>query len=219
MGIQSLEQRLERMVDGVFSRHRSTIKPIELGRRMLREMDDHRSVDVKGRRIVPNDFRFRLNPRDHAGFADFEAALRTELADAAREYARDEGYHFLGGVTVTLADDDQQRPGRFSLESHLRPSSDAPASASVVTPAGDRITLGDAAIAIGRSSECGIALADSNISRRHAEIKRLGTNWAISDLQSTNGTLVNGERITTNRVLRDGDVITVGETNLRYETS
>ena len=56
MGMQALEQRLERMVDGVFRRSRNSIRPIELGRRLIREMDDHRTVDVKGQRVVPNDF-------------------------------------------------------------------------------------------------------------------------------------------------------------------
>jgi hypothetical protein len=59
MGLQSFERSLERMVEGVFSRgSHSSIRPVELGRRLLREMDDNRSVDVKGRRIVPNDFTF-----------------------------------------------------------------------------------------------------------------------------------------------------------------
>ena len=56
MGLQSLERRLERMVEGVFRRSRGSIRPIELGRRLVREMDDNRTVDVKGRRMVPNDF-------------------------------------------------------------------------------------------------------------------------------------------------------------------
>ena len=64
MGLQSFERGLERMVEGVFSRRsRSSIRPVELGRRLLREMDDHRSVDVKGRRIVPNAFTFHLSPQ------------------------------------------------------------------------------------------------------------------------------------------------------------
>ena len=76
MGLQSFEHGVERMVEGVFSRSgKSSIRPIELGRRLVREMDDHRSVDVKGRRIVPNQFQFHISPRDHAGFAEIEAAF------------------------------------------------------------------------------------------------------------------------------------------------
>ena len=80
MGLQSFERSLERMVEGVFSRgSHSSIRPVELGRRLLREMDDNRSIDVKGRRIVPNDFSFKLSAKDHAGFADIDDALNNEV--------------------------------------------------------------------------------------------------------------------------------------------
>ena len=97
MGMQSFERRLERMVDGVFTRRtRGSIRPIELGRRLVREMDDNRSVDVKGRRIVPNDFTIALSSGDRESFSDIETTLTTELGEAAKEYAREEGYHNEG---------------------------------------------------------------------------------------------------------------------------
>src|SRR5688572_5733738 len=121
MGLQSFERALENMVEVVFSRSsRSSIRPVELGRRLLREMDDHRSVDVKGRRIVPNAFTFHLSPRDHAGFADIDNALHHELCEAAREYARDEGYHFVGPLEIELVVDNALKPGRFGIASQLR---------------------------------------------------------------------------------------------------
>src|SRR5688572_14706326 len=121
MGLQSFERALENMVEVVFSRSsRSSIRPVELGRRLLREMDDHRSVDVKGRRIVPNAFTFHLSPKDHAGFAEIDHALHHELCEAAREYARDEGYHFVGPLTVELVVDNALKPGRFGIASQLR---------------------------------------------------------------------------------------------------
>ena len=89
MGLQSFEHGLERMVTGVFSRgSRSTIRPVELGRRLLREMDDHRSVDVKGRRIVPNAFTIVLSAKDHAGFADIENATSSGAARRTRRTSR-----------------------------------------------------------------------------------------------------------------------------------
>lgn len=68
---------------------------------------------------------------------------------------------------------------------------------------------------IGRQNECEIVLEDPQISRRHAEIIRDSSGWAILDLQSTNGTSLNGERIS-QRHLRDGDIITVGTTTIRF---
>lgn len=94
-------------------------------------MDDHRSVDVKGRRLVPNVFTFHFSPRDHAGFAEIEHALVHELCEAAREYARDEGYHFVGPVQVELVVDNALKPGRFGIASSLReghPASPSPTS-------------------------------------------------------------------------------------------
>ena len=99
--------------------------PIELGRRLVREMDDNRSVDVKGRRIVPNDFTIVLSQADRDGFGDIEATLTTELAEAAKEYAREEGYHFMGPVTVRLSAETTMKNGRFNVI--IRCSSRVPA--------------------------------------------------------------------------------------------
>ena len=83
---------------------------------------------------------------------------------------------------------------------------------------GSRIVLGMEPIVIGRLPECTVALNDPNVSRRHAEIRRLGSDVVVADLRSTNGTKVNGVPVT-ERVLEDGDEITVGTTTLRFETS
>jgi hypothetical protein len=218
MGLQSLEHRLERMVDGVFFRRsRGSIRPIELGRRLVREMDDHRSVDVKGRRIVPNDFTVTLNAVDHAGFDDIEDALVAELAEAAREYAREEGYHFMGPVTVQLAVDNELRTGRFQITSQLKQATTGPGMGSLVLPSGARVYVGEAPVVIGRLPECAVSVNDSNISRRHAEVRATPTAYVVVDLNSTNGTMVNGIRIADEHRLRDGDIISVGATHLRFE--
>ncbi len=68
---------------------------------------------------------------------------------------------------------------------------------------------------LGRLNACDICLPDANASRDHAELRREGAGWALADLGSTNGTLVNGAVIDTVR-LRDGDLITIGITELVY---
>ncbi len=219
MGMQGLEHRLERMVEGVFRRSRNSIRPIELGRRLIREMDDHRSVDVKGQRIVPNDFVVLLSPDDHAGFADIEDALRTELVEACREYAREEGYHFMGPVTVELRVDNSLKPGRFGISSSLKQSEAGKRPGTIVMPSGDRIELSDGRNVIGRLADCAVIVSDSNVSRRHAQIHRAGSGFVINDLGSTNGTFVNGERLIADHRVADGDIITVGAVSLRFEAS
>jgi hypothetical protein len=219
MGLQSFEHRLERMVDGVFSRRsRSSIRPIELGRKLVREMDDNRSIDVKGRRIVPNDFTVTLSAQDHSGFSDIEDTLITELTEAAREYAREEGYHFLGPVTVRLTVDNTLRRGRFGVVSQLKQAVGGLVG-SLILPSGERVALGSNPVTVGRLPECTISIADSNVSRVHAEFKAATNAFVVIDRGSTNGTLVNGVKISSEYQLSDGDIISFGSTHVRFEAS
>jgi hypothetical protein len=220
MGLQSMERRLERMVEGVFSRRRrGSIRPIELGRRLVREMDDNRSVDVKGRRIVPNDFTVLLSPTDHAGFSDIEDALTTELGEAAREYAREESYHFMGPVLVKLTVDNNLKAGRFGISSQLKQAAGGLGAGSLVLPSGERVALGEHVTTVGRLPESTISINDTNVSRNHSEIRTGSAAYVAVDLGSTNGTMVNGVRIVGEQRLNDGDIISFGSTHVRFEAS
>jgi hypothetical protein len=219
MGLQSLERRLERMVEGVFRGSRSAIRPIELGRRVVRAMDDQRSVDVKGRRVVPNDFTVYLSERDLHSFDEINDVLTSELVEAAREYAREEGYHFMGPVRVELAVDPNLRGGRFEVLAQLKQARGGAGAGSLVMPSGQRVSLGDRPVTIGRSSECTISLSDQNVSRRHAEVRPGPRGYAVADLGSTNGTTVNGTRIRAEQPLADGDILSFGATYIRFEAS
>jgi hypothetical protein len=97
VGLKGFERRLEHAVEGVFSRvFKSGVRPIEIGRRLTREMDDQRTVDVRGRTVAPNSFTVAISPDDHDAFVDIADTLARELCDAAREHARDESYSFRG---------------------------------------------------------------------------------------------------------------------------
>ncbi len=208
------------MVEGVFSRgSRSSVRPVELGRRLLREIDDQRNVDVRGRRIAPNEFRFQLNGRDHAAFADIDEALITELAEAAREYARTEHYHFMGPVRIELAVDNNLKPGRFNVESRMKERGGGVGAGSLVLPSGQRVPLGDQVTTIGRLPECTVPVNDPNVSRQHTEVRSSGSGYMLVDLGSTNGTKINGQRIHGEQLLADGDIVSVGSTHLRFEAS
>ena len=219
MGLQGFERRLERLVEGVFAKaFRSGLTPVEVGRRLTREMDLHRTPDMRGM-LAPNAFRVALSPGDRQRFASFEAAFVRELAEAAREHARAEGYHFIGPVDVELETDEGLTAGMFLLASEVRQGEDGVVGA-LVLPDGDRIQVGDDPVTIGRLPECDIVLSDSKVSRRHAEVRKDGSGVGVLlvDLGSTNGTLVNGQGVR-ERPLNDGDQITVGATILRFEAS
>jgi pSer/pThr/pTyr-binding forkhead associated (FHA) protein len=80
---------------------------------------------------------------------------------------------------------------------------------------GTRFEVKQRRVVIGRSRECDIQLADTNVSRRHAEVRQEGTSYWIVDLGSTNGLELNGKRVKRAK-LSDGDTITVGSTEVRF---
>lgn len=94
---------------------------------------------------------------------------------------------------------------------------DADRALSTVTVSGVEhdVALGGERVTVGRLASCDIKLADANVSREHAAFVREGAGWAIEDLGSTNGTYLNGEPVTYER-LRDGDVVSVGASELIY---
>lgn len=219
MGLQGFERKLENMVEGAFSRvFRSGLRPIELGRRLTREMDTGRSVDVRGRTVVPNAFSIRIGAEDHAQFADISDTLCRELCDAAREHAHDEGYAFLGPVSVELVADPRMRTGTFAMDARMKEGPAGTGAGSLLLPTNERYPLAEHSIALGRSQECDITLLDTNVSRRHAEIRPRGDGFVVVDLGSTNGTRVNGVPVS-ERELRDGDEITLGNTRLVFQAS
>src|SRR5439155_25566299 len=196
VGLAGFERRLERMVEGVFARaFRSGLRPVELGRRLVREIDDNRSVDVRGRTVVPNHFTVQVSPDDNERFAEIQDTLVRELCDAAREHARDEGYTFLGPVEVELIADERMHTGAFQIEGRMREGTGGSGAGSLLLPTGERVVLGEHTISVGRMPESNIVLADPNVSRNHAEIRPKGTGYVVVDLESTNGTKVNGIRV------------------------
>ncbi len=219
MGLKGFERRLERVVEGVFARaFTSSLRPVELGRRLTREMDDQRTVNVRGEVAAPNHFAVTLGPADHEQFVEIEQSLRGSLADAARDHAREEGYALMGPVEVNLELDPAMRTGSFALSARFKEGPAGTAGGSLVLPGGRRVELGAGTLTIGRSADCAIHLTDSSVSRRHAELRPSGSSWAVIDLGSTNGTRVNGAGASTT-ALRDGDTISVGDVQLRFEAS
>jgi hypothetical protein len=218
MGLQQFERRLERLVEGAFAKaFRSGLQPVELGRRLSREMDLQRTVGVHGL-IAPNRFKVALSPSDSERFTSFSEALVRELSEAVREHARDEGYHFVGPVEVELEADANLGQGEFLVAGEIAGGPGGHAAGSLSLADGSRVAIGDDPVTIGRQAECDVVLEDSNVSRRHAEIRRQGEDYVLVDLGSTNGSKVNGARVK-QQALADGDEITLGKTLLRFEAS
>ncbi len=130
--LRSIESKLESLFEGVFGRaFRTNVQPVELARKLVKEMDDHRTVSVS-RVYVPNEYTIYVSPADREQFADFEDSLREELQDYLAEHARRESYVLLTNARVKLETDDDLDLGVFGIATRFvrgaRPPQDAPAA-------------------------------------------------------------------------------------------
>jgi hypothetical protein len=71
---------------------------------------------------------------------------------------------------------------------------------------------------IGRDASCDLAIADMTVSRLHAELERTSEGWLLSDLESTNGTRVNGWRVRGKVPVRAGDLVSFGNLEVIFST-
>jgi len=226
MGLTRFERRLERLVEGVFAKtFPGTLQPVEIGQRIAREMDLQRTIGVRGIIVMPNIFKVSLATEDLERFSSFGSTLAKELAEAAYEHAQEERAHLLGAVEVLLLENPDLTPGVFEIMCEFKTpdlseqdedSSSRYPYAWLVLPNGDRIEIGDHPLLIGRLPTCSVLLDDPNVSRRHAEVRYEDGRLLVIDLGSTNGTWVNGSKVTHGE-LQDDDEIRVGTTTLRVE--
>lgn len=115
----SLLRDIEQKIEGVFERgfrraFRSNLQPVELARKLAREMEDHKTVSVS-RVYVPNEFTVYLSPKDREGFASYERSLVAELGSYLDAHARGAGLSLVAPATVTLATDEDLRIGEFGI--------------------------------------------------------------------------------------------------------
>ena len=235
MGIlEQFERRLEGLVEGIFTKaFRTGLQPVELATRILREMEANRTVGVR-EVWVPNRYVFTLSEEDRDRFRGTERALRRELEQVVREGADERGWGLVGPPEVTFETDAGLRQGEFGCQAMLveppttGSATPAPAAGPAPTPrsAAELVVVekgrtvrafpltGDRVV-IGRLGGSDIVLTDPGASRRHAEVRRENGRYVISDLGSTNGTLVNG-RADGERTLEEGDRISIGRTVLEF---
>ncbi len=128
--LRTIESKIEGLFEGVFGRaFRTHVQPIELARKLAKEMDDHRSVSVS-RVYVPNEYTVYLSPDDRKQFDGYEPALVGELQEYLAEHARREQYALLDTPSVLITTDDDLAVGEFGIATRLvaaeGPSAPAP---------------------------------------------------------------------------------------------
>jgi FHA domain-containing protein len=253
--LRTIEQKIEGLFEGIFGRaFRTNVQPVELARKLVKEMDDHRTVSVS-RVYVPNEYTVYLSPPDREQFESYEGSLRNELQEYLAEHARREGYVLLTPPTVSFQTDEDLTIGEFGIATRMaqgargarqaevpaaqvepgatmvyKPRTPLPESGTgqddaeialaqeivTLTIDGKRHEVDKRRVVIGRSKECDIKLDDPNASRRHAELRQEGSAYWLVDLDSTNGSVVNGHR-TARAKLESGDKITIGSTEMVFE--
>src|SRR3984885_14119040 len=113
--LRSIESKLESLFEGVFGRaFRANVQPVELARKLVKEMDEHRNVSVS-RVYVPNEYTIYLSTADREQFSNYEDSLREELQDYLAEHARRESYALLTSPKVKLETDDDLDVGVFGI--------------------------------------------------------------------------------------------------------
>ena len=128
--LRSIEHRIESIVEGVFGRaFRTHVQPVELARKLAKEMDEAKSVSVS-RVYVPNEYTLFLCPSDRDQFSSYEDSLRTELSDYLSEHARREGYALLSTPAVLIEEDEDLSVGEFGIATRMvqpeRPQTPSP---------------------------------------------------------------------------------------------
>src|SRR3954466_13186939 len=224
--LRNLESKLADLVEGTFGRvFRSEVRPVELARKLAKEMDDHRTVSLS-RTYVPNEYVIYLSSQDRERYDGVEQEVLGELSGYLLEHARRERLALVSRPQIEFCTDEQLALGEFGIQARtVRPAAGgsvqqadhghtmvystsdrlneqlaesrvARTGRGVVVFAGKRFLVGSSGGRLGRSRDCGVALDDASVSRRHAEIRPGPHGWTIADLGSTNGTRVNGRAVT-----------------------
>jgi hypothetical protein len=234
-GLEKFERFFESVMEGSVGRiFRSPIQPAEIGRRLERAMESHQVVSVDGI-IVPNDYEVHMNPLDMVVFADFVPVLCHQMEEWLIDLASQREYEFIDHVRVQIFGDEMIARRAIHVDSSISELPDFDKAKQdevqrtevfrVVKTTGDvppkllRFAEGDGAgetvilrrpvITIGRALDNDVIIDSAEVSRHHARIEVRDGEYEIVDLQSTNGTHVNGRPANHTRLIH-GDRITFG---------
>jgi hypothetical protein len=213
--LDSFEKGLERAVNSAFAKtFRSGIQPVEIASALRSELDKKAAVVSRDRILAPNTFTVLLSPADDERMSALGAALTQELDTLVHKHAKAQGYSFAGPVSITVRRDEQLATGTLRVESSTAEGGRV-SWRGVVDVEGRRIPLTASRTVIGRGSDADITIADAGTSRKHVEILWDGERAMVRDLGSTNGTMLDGRKIT-EAALPPDSTVRIGRTDIVF---
>jgi FHA domain/Protein of unknown function (DUF3662) len=210
--VRNLERRLERMLEGVGSKlFAGRLHPSELAGKLAREADFARFQHPTGP-ATANHFVIEVNPADLTVDSPRLARL---LAAEMTAYTAEEGLRLEGPVTVDIRPSEESVSGR--VECHVEVVPGPPVAWARLKARDESFDIGRNRAVIGRSSDADVVIPHDDISRRHALIYTEKGQAHLSDLNSANGTVVDGVRIgAAPVVMSEGSVVELGEHRYRF---
>ena len=219
MVLKRIEQKLEKLVEGTFTRvFPSSVKPIELGKRIRRVLEDKKTIGVQGQIIIPNRYVISLSLKDLENIESIQESIQREISSSIRDHANDENYHFQGTLTVEIFSNSSLKTGSIEVDGLFEENKGGFPPGSLIDENGERLIITEQKLSIGRDTKSTMQVVDVEVSRNHAEIRLLNTSFVLIDLQSTNGTFVNGQRVQ-EHTLQNFDQIKIGSTILLFQKS
>jgi FHA domain-containing protein len=212
-----LEQFCASFIERTFAKtFPSDLEPAQIARKLVATMEGATRED-DGRLHAPGAYTVYVSTRDFERLVQHQEYLERAWADLLRDLAGRVGVVFDGKVRVAMASHASVPLGAIEIEA--KTVSEGPKRYSLRTLEGvppNNVYTIEATSTIGRSEESAIVLLDPSVSRAHAVVEIVRGRAAVRDLESTNGTFVNGRRIE-REPLRDGDEIRFGNTRMRFE--
>lgn len=241
--LERFEKGIERALSSTFARaFKADLKPVDIASALRGEMDSRTASLSRGRTVVPNVFVIELGGDDLKKVDQWGMeSFRAELIHTATNHATDQGYVFVGPVQVTFDHVTDLKAGQFRIRSSSQQVTTTPAESvrdvfpgseetpmdqppnpqssgaaqPIVDVDGQRYLLTGEVTVFGRGSESDIVVSDPGVSRRHVEIRVTPNGVIATDLNSTNGTYVEGHKVDA-VTLVDGNTLTIGRTTITF---
>jgi hypothetical protein len=242
--LDKFEHSMENLVEGTFgSVFRQTLQPAEIGKKLERAMTGNTRVSV-GTTLVPNDFVVKLHPKDFAQFAEYTSALARQMESFLAQKASQNRYTVVDRIHVSIEQADNVRRRSPDITASIKDSRGAGAAPRLPKPepadrtaaftvarepaasrsfqlqgisgqaTGKTFTVPPGSSTIGRAPGNALTIDAPDVSRKHAKLEFSSGRLRIYDLNSTNGTRINGDAVRISD-LEAGDEITLGNQVLR----